>query len=945
MAGSIGKAFIEVGAEMAGFESDVSSGVDAAVGKTRPAADKGGSKFMGWMGGALKKGAVATGSVLTTALGTSIVKGFNRLRTIDDAQGKLKGLGHDAASVTRIMDNAGKAVEGTAFGLGDAATAAAGAVASGVKPGQDLVRTLTLIGDTAAIAGADYGEMGSIFNKVAATGKAQGDVLAQLGDRGIPILQFLAKEMGVTEAQVSELASKGKIDFKTFQNALEKGLGGAAQESGKTFRGALANVGAAMGRFGAALIGPAFQAAPALFDKLRVGINVLTKVVGPLSEQFFDFVSIDMSQLTAGAKAAFDGLRQSFAAAGGGMDGLKIALGNVKAAIAPIAAAFSEVGKQILSALSPALGTLGGLLTGTVLPALSFLLPILGQVGAILLKAFGGAVVGVIKGFVNVVTGVIDVIMGLVNVVAGVFTGDWSRAWSGIQQIFIGAITAIGGALGVWWNVTFLGAFRRGIAMLTGPLWRNLWTTLLGLARSGWSAITGFFTGAVTGLGNVFAGLGGIIGRAVSSAMSAVAGFFSTGLAAAGNIVRAGLQGIVSAFSALGGLLGAAARAVWSFVGSAFQTGVAGLGNIVRAGLNLIVTVFRSVGSILGSAATAIWATIRAAFTSGVAAASSAVTSGMAAIRAAFISSGAAISSAAKALWATLRSVFSAGVAAIRSVVTSGMAAVTNAFRSAGTAISSAVSTAVNAARGLFTSGIAAIRSAVTSGMAAVTNAFRTAGSNIRAAVSSAVSTARSLFVSGMAAIRSAVSSGISGVIGLFRALPGQIRGALGGLASTLYSVGVQMIQGLISGIRNMAGAAASAAAGVVGSAIDRARSMLKIGSPSKVFMEMGEQTGQGYVLGMGSMNRAAGAAGAGLAGAATAGAASRPLKPPTGSALSAATPPSWQTIYTAAPAAATTSRDISVTQNFYGPATASAQAREMSWAARFGSSDMVVTR
>ena len=863
MAGSIGKAFIEVGAEMDGFEKDVSSGVDAAVGKTKPAADKGGSKFMGWMGGALKKGAVATGSVLTTALGTSIVKGFNRLRTIDDAQGKLKGLGHDAASVTRIMDNAGKAVEGTAFGLGDAATAAAGAVASGVKPGQDLVRTLTLIGDTAAIAGADYGEMGSIFNKVAATGKAQGDVLAQLGDRGIPILQFLAKEMGVTEAQVSELASKGKIDFKTFQNALEKGLGGAAQESGKTFRGALANVGAAMGRFGAALIGPAFQAAPAFFDKLRLGINALTKIVGPASQAVadfvagFDFGNIDLSALTGGVKSGIDGMVNAFRAAGGGLDGFKTALANLGAALKPIISAFMEAGGAIVSALGPALGTLGGLLAGTVIPALSFLLPILGQVGASLIKAFGGAVVGVIKGFVNVVTGVIDVIMGLVNVVAGVFTGDWSRAWSGIQQIFIGAITAIGGALGIWWNVTLLGTFRRGIAMLTGPLWKNLWTSLLNVARSGWTAITGFFQTGVSAVGNVFLSLGGIIGRAVMSAMTTAKTLFISGMAAIRSAVGSGISAVLGFFRALPGQIGSA----------------------VSTAIN------------------------------------------------------------------TAKTLFISGMAAIRSAVTGGMTAVVNAFRTGGADIRTAVTTAVNTAKTQFISGMVAIRSAVSSGMTAVVNVFRTAGSSIRSAVSSAVTTARSQFISGMAAIRSAVSSGISAVLGLFRALPGQIRGALGGLAGSLRSVGSQMIQGLIAGIRSMAGAAASAAAGVVSNAINRAKAALRIGSPSKVFMEMGAQSGQGFVLGMRAMNAASGAAGAALAGASVRGASRQPLKPPTGSALAATTPIYTHQVGTPVATPATTNRDISVTQNFYGPATASAQAREMSWAARFGSSDMVVAR
>lgn len=92
----------------------------------------------------------------TTALvGVTLVKGFNRLTGIDDAQAKLKGLGHDAESVTEIMNSALESVKGTAYGLDEAATTAASAVAAGIKPGQELTRYLSLTADAAAIAGTN----------------------------------------------------------------------------------------------------------------------------------------------------------------------------------------------------------------------------------------------------------------------------------------------------------------------------------------------------------------------------------------------------------------------------------------------------------------------------------------------------------------------------------------------------------------------------------------------------------------------------------------------------------------------------------------------------------------------------------------------------------------------------------------------------------------------
>src|SRR5674476_8622 len=140
------------------------------------------------LGTAFKRGAVVAGAAVAGLVGTTLVKGFQRLSSIENATAKLEGLGHSAAEVQLIMDNALASVKGTAFGLDEAATIAATTVAAGIKPGQDLEKTLRLVADAATISGGSLAEMGAIFNKVAASNKIQGDVIAQLNDAGIPIV-------------------------------------------------------------------------------------------------------------------------------------------------------------------------------------------------------------------------------------------------------------------------------------------------------------------------------------------------------------------------------------------------------------------------------------------------------------------------------------------------------------------------------------------------------------------------------------------------------------------------------------------------------------------------------------------------------------------------------------------------------------------------------------
>lgn len=66
-----------------------------------------------------------------------------------------------------------------------------------------------------------------------------------------------------------------------------------------------------------------------------------------------------------------------------------------------------------------------------------------------------------------------------------------------------------------------------------------------------------------------------------------------------------------------------------------------------------------------------------------------------------------------------------------------------------------------------------------------------------------------------------------------------------------LRSIGSNMIAGLVAGIKNAAGAVISAITGVVGSAIAAASNLLRIGSPSKVFEDIGQYTGEGFAGGI----------------------------------------------------------------------------------------------
>ncbi len=428
-----------------------------------------GSKLGTNIGQGIKTVATGTVTVAATAIGTALVKGFGRLNALDNATNKLNGLGHSAESVEAIMKNALASVRGTAFGMDAAATVAASAVAAGIKPGADLERTLKLVADAATIAGTDMGSMGAIFNKVAASNKVQMDVINQLHDAGVPALASLADYMGVTAEEASKMASKGEISFETFQAAMEKTLGGAAQSSGNTFSGAMANVGAALGRVGAGILG-------GIFPKLAPLFQGITKALGPFEERAaalgtvigekvapaIDWLTEKLKggigeiklipQLVGPATGAFVALGASGLAPllrmVPGLGGLATKLGLLGGPVGLAIATFAG-----LVAVSPELqGALGSLLAA-VTTAGAALAPVLAGVAEVL----SGALVGAIHVAIPVVVSIIETFAKLIgwltdseakiqalSVIVGIGAGAWLTYKAALMAIsFAGTIKGL----------------------------------------------------------------------------------------------------------------------------------------------------------------------------------------------------------------------------------------------------------------------------------------------------------------------------------------------------------------------------------------------------------------------------------------------------------------------------------------------------------------------
>lgn len=283
----------------------------------------------------LTNSAIAAGKKITGLLvGPMVDGGIKRAESIAQAKFMFEGLGMD---IEKTMKSALAAVNGTAYGLGDAAMVAAQFGASGIRAGDEMLSSLRAVAGVAAMTGREYSNIGSIFTSVAGNGRLMGNDLLQFSNAGLNVAAELAKSMGISEAAVRELVTSGDIGFKTFSKAMDKAFGKHATDANKLYSGALANYKAALSRIGAEIAGPSLENLRDIFNALRPVVDNVHIALMPLINDF-----------NAIAKSLSTGVIKSLT--GVNLSPLVITLGAVKnvvkglySILVPIKQAFSEM--------------------------------------------------------------------------------------------------------------------------------------------------------------------------------------------------------------------------------------------------------------------------------------------------------------------------------------------------------------------------------------------------------------------------------------------------------------------------------------------------------------------------------------------------------------------------------------------------------------------------
>ncbi|MDF7809910.1 tape measure protein [Hymenobacter sp. YC55] len=318
---------------------------------------------------------------------------------------------------------------------------------------ESLNPILTKLGNISSATGKDFGELISMYGKNKLSGIIQGEDLNQLVDAGIPVMDSLAKQLGVTTAEVRKMGADGKISFGMLDKAFDE-LGGAGgkwgnlmEKQSKTFAGRLSS-----------LVGFAQNIGGKMGEALTPGLGKIVDAGGTL----LTFISTKSTQIIAMFRPlqdalqplidAFDGIYVQLGITGDGAGFLTTVFNGMATAITYL----SPVIKVAASALGAIYTKFAGLLGAIV----RFV-----ETSPRLQKFFAGLLSGATAAFSGIASAAVKAFGGLADILEGVFTMNWGKLKTGLKNTLMAV--ADGGGIAEQAGKGFADGYKKGFKKST----------------------------------------------------------------------------------------------------------------------------------------------------------------------------------------------------------------------------------------------------------------------------------------------------------------------------------------------------------------------------------------------------------------------------------------------------------------------------------------------
>lgn len=248
----------------------------------------------------------------------------------------------------------------------------------------------------------------------------------------------------------------------------------------------------------------------------------------------------------------------------------------------------------------------------TIVPAVA---PVLKEVGKIVLDLLGT--------IADVINGIMQVLGGIIDFIAGVFTGDWDRAWKGIQSIFEGIWTAISGFISGIWEVikgiisaaleAIKGIIEVALSLISGIIktaWnliKNILQTILGAIKSLVSTVFNAIKSVIQSVMNAIKSVISTIWNAIKNAINTVLNAIKNVISTVFNAIKSAISSVMNAIKSVIATVWNSIKSTVSTVVNSIKTVVTNVWNGIKGSVSTIVnTIKSSVSSAFNSMKSAI---------------------------------------------------------------------------------------------------------------------------------------------------------------------------------------------------------------------------------------------------------------------------------------------------------------------------------------------------
>lgn len=429
-------------------------------------------KSMGDLGLDMKK-TLAVGAALgagTTLLSKEFI---NQAGALEQNQIAFETMLGSAEQASKMLADIRTFAKKTPFNLTELVEGSKRLLAYNVEA-EKLIPTMDVLGNiTAGVGREKLPQLILAFGQVKAATKLTGAELRQFSEAGVPLLQVLADQAGVTAGEMMEMVSDGAVSFEM----VEKALGSMTEEGGKFHNLMQKQSGTTLGKV-SNMEDAMQQLSTTLGKALLPGVNKMLDRLIPLIESFGAWAEKN-PDLVAGIMGVATGI----------------------GAISTVALALWPVVKGLT------LGFQGLKLAMTAIKAKA------------LMAAFAPLLA-------NPITWVILAIVGAIALLALA----WKNNWGDIQ----GKTQAVVATLTQWFTqfVTFMQNLWTGIVSTLQTVWNFFVAVGLGIVTA-WQAVVAFFTAIpgvfmalVTSVQAFFTSLPELINQFIAGAAAAIYNFF-----------------------------------------------------------------------------------------------------------------------------------------------------------------------------------------------------------------------------------------------------------------------------------------------------------------------------------------------------------------------------------------------------------------------------------